>query len=47
MTCGTPAADKKKVIVYPSGHPVPRVEFTKETLAWLDKYLGAAQLAAQ
>jgi eukaryotic-like serine/threonine-protein kinase len=43
---GTPAADKK-MIVYPSGHLVPRVEFMKETLAWLDKYLGPAQHAAQ
>jgi len=43
---GTPVADKK-MIVYPSGHLVPRVEFMKETLAWLDKYLGPAQPAAQ
>ena len=39
---GTPPADKK-MIVYPSGHIVPRVDFMKETLAWLDKYLGPAQ----
>jgi pimeloyl-ACP methyl ester carboxylesterase len=43
---GTPPADKK-MIVYPSGHLVPRVEFMKETLAWLDKYLGPGQGAAQ
>jgi DNA-binding winged helix-turn-helix (wHTH) protein/dienelactone hydrolase len=43
---GTPLADKK-MIVYPSGHLVPRVEFMKETLAWLDEYLGPAQQAAQ
>lgn len=43
---GTPAADKK-MIVYPSGHLVPRVEFMKETLAWLDEYLGPAQRAAR
>jgi hypothetical protein len=36
---GTPPADKK-MIIYPSGHIVPRVEFMKETLAWLDEYLG-------
>jgi hypothetical protein len=36
---GTPPGDKK-MIVYPSGHLVPRVEFMKETLAWLDQYLG-------
>ncbi|HEX8782219.1 MAG TPA: SUMF1/EgtB/PvdO family nonheme iron enzyme, partial [Steroidobacteraceae bacterium] len=43
---GTPLADKK-MIVYPSGHLIPRVEFMKETLAWLDEYLGPAQRAAQ
>jgi formylglycine-generating enzyme required for sulfatase activity len=43
---GTPPSDKK-MIVYPSGHLVPRVEFMKETLAWLDEYLGPAQSAAQ
>jgi len=43
---GTPLVDKK-MIVYPSGHLVPRVEFMKETLAWLDQYLGPAQRAAQ
>jgi DNA-binding winged helix-turn-helix (wHTH) protein/pimeloyl-ACP methyl ester carboxylesterase len=37
----TPA--NKKMIVYPSGHLVPRVEFIKATLAWLDEYLGPAQ----
>jgi eukaryotic-like serine/threonine-protein kinase len=36
---GTPAADKK-IIIYKSGHQVPRTEFVKETLAWYDKYLG-------
>jgi DNA-binding winged helix-turn-helix (wHTH) protein/pimeloyl-ACP methyl ester carboxylesterase len=43
---GTPLADKK-MIIYPSGHLVPRVEFMKETLAWLDEYLGPSQRAAQ
>jgi DNA-binding winged helix-turn-helix (wHTH) protein/dienelactone hydrolase len=43
---GTPAADKK-MIVYPSAHLIPRVEFMKQTLAWLDQYLGPAQGAAQ
>ena len=43
---GTPPADKK-MIVYPSGHLVPRLEFMKETLAWLDKYLGPAEGAAR
>jgi hypothetical protein len=43
---GTPPADKK-MIVYPSGHIVPRVEFMKETLAWLDEHLGPVQRTAQ
>jgi pimeloyl-ACP methyl ester carboxylesterase len=43
---GTPPADKK-MIVYPSGHLVPRVEFMKETLAWLDKYTAPAPRAVQ
>jgi hypothetical protein len=43
---GTPSADKK-MVVYPSGHLVPRVDFMTETLAWLDKYLGPAEVAAQ
>ncbi|MFN2604421.1 MAG: alpha/beta hydrolase family protein, partial [Gemmatimonadaceae bacterium] len=36
---GTPA-DKKKWIVYEGGHDVPRMALIRETLAWLDKYLG-------
>ena len=36
---GTPS-DRKKMIVYPSGHVVPANEFIKETLAWFDTYLG-------
>ena len=36
---GTPAADKK-YILYEGGHDVPRTELIKESLAWLDKYLG-------
>jgi len=36
---GTPVTDKK-IIVYKSGHQVPRTEFVKETLRWYDKYLG-------
>ena len=36
---GTPA-DRKKYIVYEGGHDVPRTALIKETLAWLDKYLG-------
>ena len=36
---GTPAADKAR-LVYPGGHSVPRVEMIKESLRWLDPYLG-------
>ncbi len=36
---GTQKKDKK-IIVYESGHLVPRTEFVKETLLWLDHYLG-------
>jgi eukaryotic-like serine/threonine-protein kinase len=43
---GTPAGDKK-MIVYPSGHIVPRIEFAKETIDWLDRYLGAPHGSAQ
>jgi hypothetical protein len=32
--------DQKKMFVYPSGHVVPATDFIKETLAWLDTYLG-------
>lgn len=37
---GTPKTDKK-IVIYESGHLVPRAEFMKETLDWFDKYLGA------
>ncbi|HEX6314667.1 MAG TPA: protein kinase [Gemmatimonadaceae bacterium] len=36
---GTPVADKRW-IVYEGGHDVPRTELIKESLAWLDRYLG-------
>jgi len=36
---GTPK-DDKKIIIYETGHLAPRVEVVKETLIWLDKYLG-------
>jgi formylglycine-generating enzyme required for sulfatase activity/dienelactone hydrolase len=38
---GTPQA-QKRMVVYASGHVVPPTEFIKETLAWLDTYLGPA-----
>jgi len=36
---GTPGRDKRRV-VYDTGHDIPRPELIKETLNWLDKYLG-------
>ncbi len=36
---GTPPEDKKWQ-VYPGTHSAPRPEIVKETLAWLDRYLG-------
>ena len=39
---GTPAKDKR-LVVYPTDHFIPTDEFLKESLAWLDKYLGPVQ----
>ena len=39
---GTPA-DRKRLILYETDHIPPVNEFIKETLAWLDKYLGPAK----
>jgi len=36
---GTPAADKRHLL-YDTGHFIPRNELIKETLDWLDRYLG-------
>ncbi|GMR14352.1 MAG: hypothetical protein BMS9Abin29_2603 [Gemmatimonadota bacterium] len=36
---GTPA-EYKRLILYDTDHIPPRTEYIKETLAWLDKYLG-------
>jgi hypothetical protein len=36
---GTPPEHKRRV-VYDTGHDIPRVEVIKETLNWLDRYLG-------
>ncbi len=41
---GTPAGDKL-VRVYDTDHSVPRSELIRESLAWLDKYLGPVQPA--
>jgi len=39
---GTPAADKR-LILYETDHLPPRNEYIKETLVWLDRYLGPVQ----
>jgi dienelactone hydrolase len=36
---GTPASDKRRV-VYDTGHNIPRPDLIRESLDWLDKYLG-------
>ena len=36
---GTPP-EHKRMFVYEDGHSVPRTELIKETLSWLDVYLG-------
>jgi hypothetical protein len=41
----TPPRDKV-LRVYDSDHSVPRTELVRESLAWLDKYLGPVQTAA-
>jgi len=40
---GTPARDKQ-MRVYNTDHMPPRNEYIKETLAWLDRYLGTVKL---
>ncbi len=39
---GTPPEHKKR-LTYPRGHTVPKVELIKESLAWLDRYLGPVE----
>ena len=39
---GTPATDKQ-LKLYETDHTPPRNELIKETLAWLDRYLGPVQ----
>jgi dienelactone hydrolase len=39
---GTPDEHKRRV-VYPGGHSVPRPEMMRESLAWLDTYLGPVE----
>ncbi|MGB5850554.1 MAG: SUMF1/EgtB/PvdO family nonheme iron enzyme [Ignavibacteriaceae bacterium] len=35
--------ENKKIIIYEGGHTVPVTEQVKETLLWLDKYLGTVE----
>jgi|SRR5271169_2087238 len=39
---GTPK-EQKRWVVYDTGHDIPRTEQIKETLDWLDKYLGSVK----
>jgi eukaryotic-like serine/threonine-protein kinase len=39
---GTPTEQRRRV-VYDTGHDVPRPEMIKESLNWLDKYLGSVK----
>ncbi|MCC6652299.1 MAG: protein kinase, partial [Candidatus Eisenbacteria bacterium] len=39
---GTPPEHKRRM-TYPRGHTVPKVDLIKETLAWLEKYLGPVE----
>jgi eukaryotic-like serine/threonine-protein kinase len=43
---GTPEKDKR-LIVYETDHYVPKSEMIKETLNWLDKYLGPVEMKAE
>ena len=43
---GTPDADKKQVM-YESGHVPPRKEVIRESLDWLDRYLGPVKRTEQ
>ena len=39
---GVPESDKRRV-VYDTGHNIPRPDLIRETLDWLDRYMGPAQ----
>ena len=39
---GTPP-DRKRQVIFEGGHFVPRTGLVKETLDWLDRYLGPAR----
>jgi hypothetical protein len=40
---GTPAGDKKHVVYDAGPDALPRNQFIKEILAWLDRFLGPAK----
>jgi hypothetical protein len=35
--------NEKELLIYPGGHFAPRTELIKETLRWMDQYLGPVQ----
>jgi hypothetical protein len=39
---GTPM-DRKNLIIYEDPYSAPHYEFVKESMAWLDRYLGAVR----
>ncbi len=39
---GTPLEHKRR-ITYPRGHTVPKIDLIRETLAWLERYLGPVE----
>jgi hypothetical protein len=39
---GAPEKDKRHVF-FDSGHIVPRIDMIRETLDWLDRYLGPVE----
>jgi pimeloyl-ACP methyl ester carboxylesterase len=39
---GTPK-DQKRHVIYPTGRNIPQNELIKESLDWLDRYLGPVQ----
>ena len=39
MFLGSPP-DEKRWVMYEGAHDVPRAQFIRESLTWLDKFLG-------
>jgi formylglycine-generating enzyme required for sulfatase activity/cephalosporin-C deacetylase-like acetyl esterase len=37
------AKDKKRRVVYDTGHDIPQIDMIKETVGWLNQYLGAVK----